>query len=517
MEGIEMAKTVGAGIVCALLICSVFVAVNASSSGSEWGEFPDRIFEVNSEEPEPVEGISYLTTVTPGYDGYWSVEMTEKIGSYVIVQVYEGVSIHTKPLSSTDMRTVGQVSKSTLMSTGEVYTVAFTCNGKKTSATLQEHFEYAPPFPCTSHDPIYIHGNLDFTTENGVVGGDGSSASPYVISGWSIAASDMVDGIKVESTDAHFVIRECFVHSAWQPYAGIYLSMASNGVVENCALVDDFLGMFIEGCSNVGVTSNVVVLAMNGIALSDCTEGTISKNVVSASGIYGDACVSLFGCSGFIVEENYLTNGIWAVWIGGGSDCTVSRNEVTHNIYGIGTHSEYGESSYVPMLGIVISENTVTDNDDLGIYMATTCYGGVISGNTVSGNRGDAITVESGVEVIVKDNIVTDNEGSGVTVRSLSGHDTVIVGNKISGNGVGVSLEHTGLTTIYGNDFLQNTVQASQESTYGALWDNGLPDGGNYWSDYTGVDENHDGIGDTPYMIDSTHMDRYPLMRPFVP
>lgn len=500
------------------MICSVFVAVNASSAGNESGEFPDRIFEVNSQEPEPVEGVSYLTSITPGYDGYWSVELTEKTGSYVLVQLYEGVSIHTRPLSSTDMRSVGQISKNTLLSMGEVYTVAFTCYGKKTSATLQEHFEYAPPFPCAPHEPIYIHGNLEFTAENGVVGGDGSSATPYLISGWNIAASDMVDGIRVESTDAFFVIRECFVHSAWQPYAGICLLMASNGVVENCALVDDFLGLFIEGSSNVAVMSNIVVLAMDGISLSDCADGTISQNEVSASGIYGDACVSLFGCSGFTIEENYLTNGMWAVWIGGGSDCTVIRNEVTHNVYGIGTHSEFGESSYVPMLGIVISENTVTDNDDLGIYMATTCDGGVISGNIVSGNRGDAIVAESGVGIIVKDNVVTDNEGSGITVRFQSGHDILVVGNKISGNGVGVSLEYAGLTTIYGNDFLDNTVQAAQDSFTGvALWDNGLPDGGNYWSDYTGVDENYDGIGDTPYMIDSTNMDRYPLMQPCFP
>jgi hypothetical protein len=54
-------------------------------------------------------------------------------------------------------------------------------------------------------------------------------------------------------------------------------------------------------------------------------------------------------------------------------------------------------------------------------------------------------------------------------------------------------------------------------------WDNSYPSGGNYWSDYTGVDLNStpsqnvpppDGIGDTRYLIDSDSRDNYPLMEP---
>jgi parallel beta-helix repeat protein len=58
-------------------------------------------------------------------------------------------------------------------------------------------------------------------------------------------------------------------------------------------------------------------------------------------------------------------------------------------------------------------------------------------------------------------------------------------------------------------------------SSYANTWDDGYPSGGNYWSDYTGVDlksgshQNETGsdeIGDTPY-----NQDNYPLMRPYVP
>jgi len=47
------------------------------------------------------------------------------------------------------------------------------------------------------------------------------------------------------------------------------------------------------------------------------------------------------------------------------------------------------------------------------------------------------------------------------------------------------------------------------------VWDDGYPSGGNFWSDYAGVDADGDGIGDTPYLIDDNNRDRYPLMGAF--
>jgi hypothetical protein len=44
------------------------------------------------------------------------------------------------------------------------------------------------------------------------------------------------------------------------------------------------------------------------------------------------------------------------------------------------------------------------------------------------------------------------------------------------------------------------------------FWDSGYPSGGNYWSNYTGVDADNDGIGDEPYTIDANNTDRYPLV-----
>jgi hypothetical protein len=42
------------------------------------------------------------------------------------------------------------------------------------------------------------------------------------------------------------------------------------------------------------------------------------------------------------------------------------------------------------------------------------------------------------------------------------------------------------------------------------------PGEGNYWDDYTGEDNNVDGIGDTPYMLDEADQeDSYPVMESY--
>jgi nitrous oxidase accessory protein NosD len=66
------------------------------------------------------------------------------------------------------------------------------------------------------------------------------------------------------------------------------------------------------------------------------------------------------------------------------------------------------------------------------------------------------------------------------------------------------------------NNFVNNNVQVYSTSDSANIWDGGYPSGGNFWSDYNGTDANHDGIGDTPYIIDANNTDHYPLMVRYV-
>jgi parallel beta-helix repeat protein len=97
-----------------------------------------------------------------------------------------------------------------------------------------------------------------------------------------------------------------------------------------------------------------------------------------------------------------------------------------------------------------------------------------------------------------------------------------IIGNKIQDNDFGVRLESSVTNIIHHNNFINNIDQA-YDDMHDNFWDDGYPSGGNYWSDYTGVDlfsgplqniPGGDGIGDTNYTIDADSVDNYPLMEP---
>jgi len=136
---------------------------------------------------------------------------------------------------------------------------AYTISSMKFASYLQKtDWRSMEPNGYTSHTPIYINGNSNFTAQNGVVGGNGTGDDPYIIEGWEIDARGGDYCIKIENTNVYFVIRNCYLHGAtgnW-PYSGIFLKNVTNGRIENNTISGNREGIFLYLSSHNIVVNN---------------------------------------------------------------------------------------------------------------------------------------------------------------------------------------------------------------------------------------------------------------------
>jgi len=145
-------------------------------------------------------------------------------------------------------------------------------------------------------------------------------------------------------------------------------------------------------------------------------------------------------------------------------------------------------------------------NADYGIYIDHTTSYFVIRGCVVERARNAGIYLNS-----VKNGRIEGCELNinGIGIHLLNARGITITGTVLSANNYGIVLDADSRdAVIYGNSFVNNGV-AARDVPRKSAWCSDTT--GNYWSDYTGTDENGDGIGDTPYGI---VFDPYPLMRP---
>jgi parallel beta-helix repeat protein len=129
--------------------------------------------------------------------------------------------------------------------------------------------------------------------------------------------------------------------------------------------------------------------------------------------------------------------------------------------------------------------------------------------NTIVTEAYYGILIGNSTQCKLLDNRIIDNYNSGIVFRSNSSRNT-IVGNLISDNPTGIYIEsYSQYNVFYHNNIVDNTLQSNPFPHTRTRWNNGAE--GNYWSDYTGVDANGDGIWDTAYPF----IDSCPLVEPW--
>jgi len=203
--------------------------------------------------------------------------------------------------------------------------------------------------------------------------------------------------------------------------------------------------------------------------------------------------------------DGYTVKGTGnGIYLSGRSNVTIKNMEIKAFGYGIRLVRSSDNS---------ISGNNITASAFLGILLCESSNN-TISGKNINKNEeGIALWGLSNYNSISGNNI-TANNGSGIELE-WSSNNAVSGNNTIAHNRWGISLAYSSNNIFYHNNFINNTNHASTDDNSVNAWDNGVE--GNYWSNYTGVDANGDGIGDTPYEINENNTDRYPLMKTWSP
>jgi len=192
----------------------------------------------------------------------------------------------------------------------------------------------------TSHDPIHILGNDDFTQANGVISGSGTLEDPYIIGYLDIDASS-AHGIWIENTDVYFIIKNCRVHDGGFDYNyGVYFNRVKNGKIASVTSYNNDVGIYLKNSSNNIISKSNASGSVNGICLQSSPNNNIEKCTASGNFSHG---IYLNSSDNTIISESDASSNTNGIFLQSSSNnriekCTASNNSL-HGIY-VGFSSE---------------------------------------------------------------------------------------------------------------------------------------------------------------------------------
>jgi nitrous oxidase accessory protein len=277
-------------------------------------------------------------------------------------------------------------------------------------------------------------------------------------------------------------------------YYGIHLLSAKHCNIFGNILESTFRGIWLFDASFNYIYENNCTRNYYGIHLGDSNYNYVSKNWLTRNTGSG---ISTEGSNSNIIIDNYIASNGWA-----------------------GINLDGGK----PNSDNLIVKNVVTQNADVGICISSSNSSNRIVNNTITANGHPdnenpfavAILLYVGNNLIERNQIIANQAG----IYIWGSCNSTIRWNIIKSNSKGGIRIHSAPTqealnnVFYENNIINNDVFLSglQESNKTNIWD--LNSRGNYWSSYTGTDNDNDGIGDTPHAIGQNNADNYPLMEP---
>jgi parallel beta-helix repeat protein len=333
---------------------------------------------------------------------------------------------------------------------------------------------------------------------------------------------------------------------------GIYLNFSSFNTIKDCEISNnEAAGIYSTFSLQNTVKNNVIDNnRYDGITLESSDSFKILNNNVTNN---GDDGIELNWFSGDTIIRNnsVINNNYYGIWVMDSDRVIIENNFVQYNMEGI--IIEYSNSLeinynnctrnswtgvilidcmyinisnndiYMNRIGIECWEinninfynNSVTSNTFQGLIFRESVTNYIYNNTFMQCFTGISI-VRSQSNFINNNNVSNNNNGIEITDSSSSNwiFDNIVSSNSVVGITIGGGANSN---KIYHNLIIANSQQASDSGSNN--WD--YDSEGNYWSDYSGVDNGAggrvpgDGIGDTNVPHPSSGFDNYPFIKKY--